>query len=179
MKPQLKWVISCLAMAMLAYSALAEDGDMEQRKYPIMAAYVYNLTQFTVWPADVPGNRFALCVLGKSPFGELLTPLKDKTARGNNFSLVYLPSATPAIRDCDVLFITESQKENMASILTTLKNSPVLTVSNIDGFAEAGGIVEFARENTRIALRINIQAMRDARLSISSKLLSLARIINE
>jgi hypothetical protein len=50
----------------------------------------------------------------------------------------------------------------------------VLTVGEADNFTASGGIISFVREGNKIRFQINEQAAHDARLKISSKLLSLA-----
>src|ERR1700721_2428538 len=51
--------------------------------------------------------------------------------------------------------------------------------ANLDGAgpAEHGGMIQFATENNRIRLRINVEAARAAGLTISSKLLRPADIV--
>jgi hypothetical protein len=52
-----------------------------------------------------------------------------------------------------------------------------LTVSQADGAAQRGVMIQFATENSRIRLRINVDSARAAGLTISSKLLRPAEII--
>jgi hypothetical protein len=54
----------------------------------------------------------------------------------------------------------------------------VLTVGETEGFASQGGIVNFKLEDGRVRLEINIDAAGQAKLRISSKVLSLAQIVN-
>jgi hypothetical protein len=165
-----------LAVLLPGGAARAED-DAESLEYPIVAAYVYNLTQFTVWPASVPAGSFTLCVLGNNPFGELLTPLKQKTARGSPFTLRYMTSLTLAAGTCQVMFVAPSESGRLKAILAQLQNAPILTISNIEHFAESGGMVELSKDDTRIIMNVNNIAVQRAGLSISSKLLSLAHIV--
>lgn len=169
--------LAALLLALLLPGGYAHAGEeAENLEYPIVAAYVYNLTQFTVWPVSVPQGSFTLCVLGNNPFGELLTPLKQKTARGSPFTLQYLTALTPAAGVCQVIFIAPSESGRLKTILALLQNAPILTVSNIEHFAESGGMVELAKDDTRIVMNVNNIAVQRAGLSISSKLLSLAHI---
>jgi hypothetical protein len=55
-----------------------------------------------------------------------------------------------------------------------LKGCSVLTVADMDGFTEAGGVINFVREGTKIRFRINNDVAAKEGLKISSKLLSLA-----
>ena len=53
----------------------------------------------------------------------------------------------------------------------------VLTVSDKQGFAANGGMVELVRQNNRIKLTINALPVRDADIQLSSRLLMLATVI--
>lgn len=150
----------------------------ENREYHLLSAYIYNFTQFTTWSADSLSNGLAVCVVGADPFGALLDPMENKTAQGAKISVKRLSGASGNLSGCNVLFISNALSGgNIQSALSSVKSVPVLTMSNIAGFAEAGGMVEFDKEGTKIALKINRKATQAAGLSISSKLLSLARIV--
>jgi hypothetical protein len=64
-------------------------------------------------------------------------------------------------------------------ILDVVRDGPVLTVGDTDGFASEGGIVNFKIEAGRVRLQINMVAAERARIGISSKLLSLAEIVKK
>jgi hypothetical protein len=55
---------------------------------------------------------------------------------------------------------------------------PVLTVSEMPGFDELGGMVNFFIEDRRIRFEINPQAAARSGLRISSQLLNLSRIVD-
>jgi hypothetical protein len=54
----------------------------------------------------------------------------------------------------------------------------VLTVADADGFARSGGMVAFVRENNKLRFEINESAAKQAGLSVSSRLLSVARQVH-
>jgi hypothetical protein len=55
----------------------------------------------------------------------------------------------------------------------------VLTVGETEGFATQGGIVNFKLIDGRVRLEINIEAAWQAKLRISSQVLSLASIVKD
>ena len=55
----------------------------------------------------------------------------------------------------------------------------VLTVSDIDGFADAGGMIQLVREGGRVRFEVNLDSVRGADLTMSSKLLRLASVVHE
>ena len=64
-------------------------------------------------------------------------------------------------------------------ILTAVRNWNVLTISDLDNFAYAGGIVQLITLEDKIRFEINLKSAQRAKLKISSKLLKLARDIIE
>jgi hypothetical protein len=54
-----------------------------------------------------------------------------------------------------------------------LDGRSVLTVGEMPGFTETGGMINFVLEGTKIRLQINNEAAINARLKISAKLLSV------
>ena len=53
----------------------------------------------------------------------------------------------------------------------------VATVSDAEGFASQGGMVELVRENNRVKLTINATTVDAADIYLSSRLLMLANVI--
>jgi hypothetical protein len=76
-----------------------------------------------------------------------------------------------------IVFISDSERDRLPAILKSLEASPVLTVGEMDEFAERGGVIRFRVEQDRVRLDINVAAAERARLRISSQLLKLARVV--
>jgi hypothetical protein len=60
-----------------------------------------------------------------------------------------------------------------------LKGAPVLTVSDREWFAEAGGIVGLVVDAGKIWFKINTDAAERARLHLSSRVLILATLVKD
>jgi hypothetical protein len=116
-------------------------------------------------------------VLGDDPFKEVL----DDTVRGETigsrpFEVKRYRNVREAT-DCRILFVSDSMVRQLPVVLKELKNHGVLTVSDTEDFARRGGMVQFVTENKRIKLKINVEAVKAANLTISSKLLRPATIV--
>jgi hypothetical protein len=81
------------------------------------------------------------------------------------------------LKNCQIVFISPSEKQRFGQILESLKDSKTLTVSEIEGFAEQGGIINFVSERNKVRFEINPEAARSKGLTISSELLKLARVV--
>jgi hypothetical protein len=78
------------------------------------------------------------------------------------------------IKTCHVLFISRTESARLEEILASLKGRSILTVGDTDDFALRGGMIRFVTEKNKIRMRINLEAVKAANLTISSKLLRLA-----
>jgi len=151
--------------------------ELRGPEYQVKAVFLFNFAQFVTWPSPPPsGTPFVIGIVGDDPFDSYL----DETVRGekvNNRSLTtqrFRRGRDP--RNCDILFISQSERDRVAQIVSNLKGRSVLTVSDIEGFVDLGGMIELFAEKTRIRMRINLEAVRAANLKVSSKLLRVAEV---
>jgi hypothetical protein len=79
----------------------------------------------------------------------------------------------------DILFVASSERANLQSIFSVLRKSPVLTVSDLELFAERGGMIGLITEQSRVRFAINVEAFERVGLKPGSPLLRLARLVTE
>lgn len=174
-------VVACLLLSGLAWSAPTElTGVTATREYQVKAVFLFNFTQFVEWPADAFAHASAplvIGVLGEDPFGAYL----DETVRGETVNgrplIVARYRRIQEIGDCQMLFISRSETERLEQILASLVGKPVLTVGDVEEFARRGGMIDLATVSGKIQLRINLEAAKAARLTMSSKLLRPAKVV--
>jgi hypothetical protein len=82
------------------------------------------------------------------------------------------------IKQCQILFIDRSETAKLAAIAAALRGRSILTVSDADDAANRGIVIQFVTEGNHIRLRINVAAARADGLTISSKLLRPAQIVD-
>ena len=174
-KVSLTWVIAALALAAES-AAVPQQSPLE---YPQKAAFLYNLVKFVEWPATDGNGPIVLGILGRDAFGATVEQLfRGKEVDGRTLQIRYLAKSAD-LKFCKVLFISESEKEWLPEILGALKDAHVLTVSEIDGFAERGGMVRLIMENQKPRLEVNVDTVSRARLKISARLLQLASVVHD
>jgi hypothetical protein len=169
------FIIMMLTALMVGCLPARADDVSPDRKYPLLAAYIYNFTQFTSWPASSFKDTFTVCVVGQDPFGASLEAIKSRAVQGKKIT-VHHHTAEGDLSSCNVLFISRSESGSLKSILSRLKDAPVLTMSEIDGFSDEGGMVEFRPTDGKIGIWIGLAAVKATGLSMSSKLLALANV---
>ena len=148
----------------------------------VEAVFLFNFSEFVEWPPQsFPDRRSPLVigVLGSDPFGAT----RDEVVRGERVNgralAVRRFRRIEEVTDCHILFVSQSERERLAQILHQLKGRSILTVSDMEDFARAGGMIRFVLVDNKIRLRINVEAARAAGLTISSKLLRPAQIVTE
>ena len=157
----------------------AQAQDSKPSEYEIKAAFLYNFAKFVDWPVESfrdDSSNLTLGILGVDLFGPALDVLKDKTVKGRKITIKRSKNMED-LKGCQILFISASEKGNLKQILNALRDSNVLTVSEIERFANRGGIVNFIRVDNKIQFEINPEAAQRNKLKISSHLLRLARIV--
>jgi hypothetical protein len=151
----------------------------EQSEYEVKAAFLYNFTKFVDWPPEPKPAQdpVLICVVGDDPFGHSLDKiLEGKLVNGRPLRVRRRSTAEEA-RTCAIAFISASEKAHLRSILETLKGASVLTVGDTAQFAEMGGVINFVLQDNRVHFEINVEAAKIQGLTISSRLLSLAKIV--
>jgi hypothetical protein len=166
--------------ALLAVSVLVSANAQAPSEYQVKAAFLYNFTKFVEWPqtgSDPAGTSISIGILGQNPFGATLEGIiKGKSLDGRPLVLRQLKKLDEA-RNCQIVFVSAGESKRIGKILESLKGAPVLTVGDSRGFAESGGMINFIVEDSSVRFEINPDAARESGLKISSKLLSLAKIV--
>lgn len=145
-------------------------------KYPLITAYIYNFTQLSTWPSSAIGDAFNICIVGEDPFGSALDAVKKREAAGRKISVRRFSGVDGGLGSCNVLFVANSEDNNVENILAAVRSKAVLTMSDIEGFTSRGGMVEFKPHSGKIIISVNITAVKATNISISSKLLSLVSV---
>ena len=172
--------ILCLTTALVSISLNTQAEESVSLEYQVKAAFILNFAKFVDWPSQTFSNTqspVVIGVLGQNPFGGVLEEtIQNQTLNSRLFIVKYSPNLQE-LKTCQIIFISQSEKGSVRDILSQLRGSSVLTVSDVDNFAENGGIIHFIREENKVRFEINREAAEQANLKISSKLLSLAQIV--
>ena len=171
-------ILALAAVLLLAPTARSQEAS----EYLVEAAFVYNFAKFTTWPAQSfadPAAPVTLCVIGKNEFGEAFDTVAGKSVGGRTVNVTHMASLKPQDH-CHVVFVARSERTRLSKIVKVNQKVQALTISDMDGFVEEGGMIRLVREpDDRISFEINSKTAAAAGLKLSSKLLNLAkRIVN-
>jgi hypothetical protein len=151
------------------------------KEYQIKAVFLWRLAQFVEWPTNAFASAQApitIGVLGDNPFGEALDlAVRDETAHGRKL-VVRQSDRIEDIRSCHLLYISRSEARRASAVTSALAGKPVLTVSDVDGFADLpNGMIQFVTVQSRVTFRINLEAAKAAGLVLDARLLRMAEVI--
>jgi hypothetical protein len=156
--------------------SVAQTGT--QHEYELKAGVLYRIIEYVEWPKEAMANNpgaLQIGLIGQIPFADALEVLTGKSIQGRELIVKRIPDLQAATT-CQVIFIGASEKSRISEIVAQMKDRPVLTVSEVDGFAEQGGMVNLLAGPNRIVMEINNEVTRKAKLSVSSQLLKLAKV---
>jgi len=160
---------------MLAIGAVTSTAQ-EVTAPALKAAFVYQLPKFTEWPVgSIPaGSPFSLCVLGDASLADAFERMiKGRDYSGRSITLSRLGSGAP-VQGCHALYLAQGTPK-VEAILAEIRERPVLTISDMEGFTKLGGITQLYFDNGKLRLFIDTTAANRARLKFSSRLLSLSK----
>jgi hypothetical protein len=162
----------------LCLPPLARSVDeLPPLEYRVKAAFLLNFTKFVEWPAAAFADDrapFRICVLGEDPFGSVLDQMVKDEVMGGRRLMVQRISRPPEPKSCQVVFVSRQEKATPPAL-----GPGVLTVGEGEEFLREGGMIAFVIENRRVRFDISQKAAAGARLTISSRLLNVARLVEK
>ena len=165
----------------VAASARAQDpSSAESSEYLIKAGYVYNFAKLVEWPASVArkGQPIVIGVLGNDAFATVL----DRVVAGKKiddrpFRVKRLKNKEFKDCACQLLFVSAAESARTDEIIQLQNAGSVLTIAESPDFARRGGIIALMLEDSKVRFIVNVEAATHAGLTISSRLLQLATIV--
>ncbi|MBF0225545.1 MAG: YfiR family protein [Desulfobacterales bacterium] len=169
-------IITC----MMAFILMPFHGfSVEAPEYTIKSIFIKKIIKYITWPDNSfnsSDNAINLCFVEENEFLDAFDTLKDKSSKDRP---IYLKNYWLSSQTCHILFINSKNRKLVESILSKVKNMPVLTIGEMEGFVELGGIINFIKESDKIRFEINIDSAKRSGFTISSHLLKLSKIFRE
>ena len=139
----------------------------------VKAGFVFNFIKFTQWTAAREGTPIRLCAPAAQPLDGQLVRLQGRTVgtRTIDVRTVVPPGDW---RQCDVLFFGEEDADRVYLLPSRLGPVPVLTLGDLPGFVEAGGMIGLRMEASRVRFDVNLSSAQASGLVLNSQMLKLA-----
>jgi hypothetical protein len=165
---------SCLLVPLLIVGTWCMAHPSE---YQLKTVFLLDFAQSVEWPASAfagPASPFVIGVVGTDPFGPQLDALVRDKAIHTRSVVIERYRNIDELQHCNILFIGQTQPQELARILAALRGRSVLTVSDADEAEQSGVMIQLFTQSHRIRLRIDLAAAQAGKLVISSRLLRLA-----
>ncbi|MEQ1544332.1 YfiR family protein [Methyloglobulus sp.] len=161
----------------LLLNAHAPTYAQSLEEQTVLAALALNIVRFTSWPAEAQiKTTIDLCVIGDNVAQESFTSIDAKAVGDKTLHIINL-SRLRNFEQCRALYISGLQQNILAQIFVEIKKRPLLTIGEGTDFATQGGMVGLENVDDKINLEVNLSVVRESKLTISSRLLKLAKVI--
>lgn len=169
-------LFGCAALCALL---MAQSAPSDASAYESEAALIIKIGKFVHWPAGTfanSGGIVRLCVVGTDDGGDDIDRLAGQKLQEKTIEVARLSSSAESVADCHIVFFRKSERDGLVAVLGATASSPVLTMSDIAGFASDGGMVGFRTTDGRTQFEINVPATKRAGLTIGAQLLQIAAL---
>lgn len=163
-----------LLFMLIAGSLVLKSGEVkaqEMGKY--QALYIYNFTKYIQWPKVE--KDITIGVMGEGKINQEVSSMVDTKGEGR---LSYKKiSSNSDISGCDIIFMTSSQDQKLASVVAATKGKSILIISESEMSARNGAGISFYTHENKLKFIINKGVIDEKNMKISSSLMNLAKVI--
>jgi len=164
-----------VALSLSACSAVAEIDAPDKLK----AAYILSFAKLISWPQDVLPSKNANLVFCAAATESLTNELRNhsgKTIQGHRVQIVALGKRGDSL-GCHIVYIDPQHSFRWFESVERMKGQ--LWVGEEEGFINKGGVINFYIDGERLRFEISVAHAKDSSLDISSRLLNLAKIVDD
>lgn len=141
----------------------------------LSVAYLYNFMKLSEWPPEAHTNELILCITQEGELAKELDSLAGKEAQNHTLRIKRLIQGDNA-NECQLLFLPSEEKPlRIQAWINTLKDVPVLTVSDLEGFLDQGGMIALVNDGVRLRFEVDLGRVEHTGIKLSSKMLQIAR----
>ncbi|MFT5697448.1 MAG: hypothetical protein ACI8ZB_000296 [Desulforhopalus sp.] len=169
-----------IAMVWCLFFTAGRSAAQSVHEDQIKSVFLYNLTHFVTWPESVvlSSRTFNIGVYGNSSFQDVLEQtVVTETKQNRQLVVTKLGDLDDITDQCRIVFITKEAMGDWDKIRERVVGLPILTVADQKEFTRRGGMVSLLRQNKKIQIEVNYTTVQQAGLTMSAKLLRLARVV--
>lgn len=173
----LRWMTGLALTALLSAHSLATERMGAESG--VKAALVYNLLLFVQWPEDkLPSDgSLHLCILASPAIEEAFNGLNGKPIHSRPIAIRRMATPGEDSHQCQAVWVEEGRNSALTRLALVAKNNGILVLGEGSVALSQGAMIAVSNEGGRLVFNVDNGAARDARLTISSKLLRLARSV--
>ena len=161
--------------------ATAAGETMMGKEYDVKIGFIYNFINYVTWPKGVfadDSEPLILCLVSDNPESRAIFRLDKAPIKGRTLKVVSNQEGDCVIRSHVIFFATQN-KSVIRSALHQSKGLSILTIGEVDGFTDMGGVINFFEEGNRLRFEVNMNAVHTEGLKMSAQLLGSAQIVKQ
>ncbi len=178
-------ILLAFALVLAIVPVSGQAASPNKKLNLIKAAFIFNIGKFVTWPDDVQAVRpttLNICFYRKESLGRGFASIDGKQIQKRRVQKHIIESLSDSSH-CDILLIPPSQLSQFTTESEQQPSKPVLTIADMTGQQPKqrtypAVTMNLVRQGKTIGFEVNLTEVRARRLSMSSELLKLARIID-
>jgi hypothetical protein len=143
----------------------------------LKSAIILTFLRYSEWPGRAaPDLPLTVGVLGRPSLVPVLRrSLEGKPVNNRTVRVIELKSLSDP-QCCQVVYLATGKASEIQQALTVARSSRILTIGEADRFLEYGGAVNLMVVDGHMAFEVNLSALEQSGVSISSKLLRYGQV---
>lgn len=174
MRKLLHTASACLALLVVGLGTghAATPGEAE-----LKAAFIYNFVQFTSWPSGLlaGAETVNICVRPDAAVGLALAGIAGKPVQG--VPLLVIALNEEHLGNCHAVFVETTDVDWLRKIAGKAPPLPILTLADGSEPGTAEAMISLSLVGRKVVFDVDSGLARRAGLSISSRVLKLARSV--
>jgi len=164
-----------LFILLFAFSSWRYIYTPQELNYKMHAMFIYHFTKYIYWPETENNADFLIGIIGQTPLKiELEQITKSKNINNKKVEIKQLKDNAEELKNCQIIFIPESQSKAIANVLALTKKSSVLLITEKSGMIQKGASINFFVLNEKLRFEISKTNITGHNLKVSNELLKLA-----
>lgn len=148
----------------------------------IKAQFVYNFANYVEWPSDAfptESSPIRTCLFGDVDFAPYLLAFEGVLIGKRPLLIIESSNIKDIESGCHILFVGEDRQVDLPDFWSSIQYLYVLSIGEMQDFADKGGIINIFRTSDRLQFDVNISNALVNGLFLDSDLLALARTIKQ
>ncbi|QTL37819.1 YfiR family protein [Pseudoalteromonas viridis] len=161
-----------LLLVLLGLLLLPEGKAQSLSENELKAAFLYRFSQFSKWPPPPP-DKLSFCVVGNPELYQAINALLQEQQVDESTEVIELPD-NEQVSQCDILFLSQQNRQQTQYWLEDLAQSPVLVVADTSEGFRQGAMIGLIADANNLSFRVNLTDAKRRGLNFSAHLLKLA-----
>lgn len=157
---------------------VVKDSIAQEQNYRFHKVFFYSFTKYIEWPDEKKKGDFIIGVIGNSEITPLLEEMAQIKKVGDRSIKVVQLNKVNQGEFYHILFVPADQNQNFSGIKNALNSQPCLLVTETEGMARNGSMINFKDVNGKLRFEVNTKKLESSGLKMSQELTRFGEEIN-